>query len=135
MLQLLLTCVLAICGALIHMEGNKLVLHEVHILVLGMKACLVLLVSKCVGVETVASIVVHRVSLSVGLRWLKWTQEHREDITTYPGSGYRGSTYSSSSFYIRKHPNRGLQHECVRDLEGDSSLLSYGTSAVRLLPR
>jgi hypothetical protein len=49
MLQLLLTCVLAICGALIHMEGNKLVLHEVHILVLGMKACVVLLVSKCVG--------------------------------------------------------------------------------------
>ena len=46
MLQLLLACALAICGALIHMEGNKLVLHEVHILVLGMKACVVLLASK-----------------------------------------------------------------------------------------
>ena len=46
MLQLLLTCALTICGALIHMEGNKLVLHEVHILVLGMKACVVLLASK-----------------------------------------------------------------------------------------
>jgi hypothetical protein len=45
MLQLLLTRVLAICGALIHMEGNKLVLHEVHIPVLGMEVFVVLLVS------------------------------------------------------------------------------------------
>jgi len=38
MLRLLLICILAVCAALIHMEGNKLVLHEVHSLVLGLKA-------------------------------------------------------------------------------------------------
>ena len=41
----------------------------------------------CHRVENTASIVVHWVSLSVGLWWLGWTQEHREDTMMYPGSG------------------------------------------------
>ena len=38
MLPQRLIFILAVCAALIHMEGNKLVLHEVHSLVLSMKA-------------------------------------------------------------------------------------------------
>jgi hypothetical protein len=53
----------------------------------------------CRGVETTTSIVVRQVSLSVGLRWLGWTQEHGED-----GSGYRVPTSSSRrSLYSRAH--------------------------------
>jgi hypothetical protein len=67
----------------------------------------------CRGVETTASIVVHWVSLSVCLRWLGWTQEHkdhREDATVYPGSSYRGSTSSSRwSLYSRAPKIEGLQ--------------------------
>jgi len=62
----------------------------------------------CRGVETAASIIVHRVSLSVGIRWLGWTQEHIEDIVMYPGSGYRGPTSSSSSSLYSRAPKSGV---------------------------
>jgi hypothetical protein len=32
---------------------------------------------RCHGLVTAASIVVHRMSLSVGLRWLSWTKKHK----------------------------------------------------------
>jgi hypothetical protein len=57
-------------------------------------------------VKTAASIVIYRVSLSVCLQWLGWTEERREDMAMYLGSGYRGPMSSSSSFFcIREHPN------------------------------
>ena len=42
----------------------------------------------CCSVETTTCIVVRWMSLSVGLRWLGWTQEHREDVLTHPCSSY-----------------------------------------------
>jgi hypothetical protein len=56
----------------------------------------------CHRVETTTSIVVHRMSLSVGLQWLGWTQEHIKDTTVYPSSGYRGPTTSSLMILVFK---------------------------------
>jgi hypothetical protein len=58
----------------------------------------------CCGVETITSIVVHWVSLSMGLRWLGCNQEHREDTMMYLGSDYRGPTSSSSSSLYSRAP-------------------------------
>ena len=69
--------------------------------------------AECCGVETVASIVVRRVSLSVGLRWLGWTQEHREDTTMYPGSGYQGPMSSNSSSLYSRAPKSGGYNKSV----------------------
>ena len=69
--------------------------------------------SSCRGLVIVASIVVHQVSLSVGLRWLGWTQEHREDTTMYPGSGYRGPMSSNSSSLYSKAPKSGGYNKSV----------------------
>ena len=54
----------------------------------------------------------------------------------YPSLDYQGLTSSSSSSLVLESTQiRGLQQECVRDLEGDHSVLSYGSLVVGLLPR
>jgi hypothetical protein len=42
------------------------------------------------------------------LRFLGWTQEHKEDIVMYLGSGYQGPTSSSSSSLYLKAPKSGV---------------------------
>jgi hypothetical protein len=59
----------------------------------------------------------------------------RKDTTKYLGLGYRGPTSRSEYFFIFKSTQIGGYNKSERDLAGDHSVLSYGSSAMRFLPQ
>jgi hypothetical protein len=88
------------------------------------------------GVVAAASIVVHQVSLSVGLRWLGGLKNTRDDMAMYPSSGYQRPTSSSGCSLYSRAPKSGVTTKEKEIWQGSlSTILRLVGSEVSSLAR